>query len=293
MLLFSLGALALSGVVICLLLPALLNRRPVNRDDSHRQNIRIARRRLGELNRPDDAAVDDDAHAEIQAALLDDLHDGPAPPPAKIPGKAWAVLISVLIPVAAAGFYLALGTPAALRVPEFAVQSEASGKLPPVTEMIAQLEAKLAEDPANAQGWALAGAAYMGLGRHREAERAYHNLHQLVGDDPEVLTAWADAALMANNGAFSPHIRARIERALALRPEHDNALWLAALEAEDRADYRQASEYLRQLRPLLEADGRDVAEVERFMARIQRTRGGVEETDSAGNAGNAVPDSVE
>ena len=135
------------------------------------------------------------------------------------------------IPLVSAGLYLGLGTPAALP-PHRPVASElsdtvSSGQTPSVAALVAQLEQKLAANPSNAEGWALAGATYMRLGRFEDAERAYQTLHQLVGDDPQVLTAWADAALMANDGAFSPQIRMRIERALALHPDHDNAWWPA------------------------------------------------------------------
>lgn len=289
MILFSLSAIALSGVVIGLILPALLNRRPVNRDDSARQNIRIARRRLGELGPAGKAGAsgdDDDAsaahsaaRAEIQAALLDDLGDGPArddagQPPPKTPGKAWTVLLVGMIPLVSVGLYLVLGTPAALRSQDPATAASAQhlspGKAPAVEGLIAQLEQKLAANPGNAEGWALAGATYMRLSRYREAERAYQTLHQLVGDDPHVLTAWADAALMANNGTFPPHIRARIERALELRPGHDNALWIAALEAESRSDYRQALEYLERLLPRVEEGREGNAPVKRFIARMRQ-----------------------
>ena len=276
MILFSLSAAILTAVVIGIILPALQGRRPVNRDHSARQNIRIARRRLGEIDPAHSEAhseVGAEARAEIETALLDDLADGAKQPPPKTPGKAWTVLLLGMIPLVSVGLYLALGTPAALRSqpPATAATPNLSPeKAPSVEALIAQLEQKLAANPGNSQGWALAGATYMRLRRFEEAARAYQTLHQLVGDDPHVLTAWADAALMANNGAFSPQIRARLERALVLRPEHDNALWLAALEAESRSDYRQALDYLERLLPRIEDGREDAAAVKKFIARMRQ-----------------------
>ena len=273
MILFTLSAAALTAVVIGIILPALQGRRPVNRDHSARQNIRIARRRLGEIA-PAHSEVGAEARAEIETALLDDLADGPNQPPPKTPGKAWTVLLLGMIPLVSAGLYLVLGTPTALRTQPPAIaaalQNLSPEKAPSVEELIAQLEQKLAANPGNSEGWALAGATYMRLGRFEEAARAYQTLHQLVGDDPHVLTAWADAALMANNGAFSPQIRARLERALALRPGHDNALWLAALEAESRSDYPQALDYLERLLPRIEEGREDAAAVKQFVARMRQ-----------------------
>ena len=299
MILFILGAVSLTGLAIGFILPALLNRRPVNRDDSDRHNIRIARRRLREIGELEESGPavdadpgDDAARAEIEASLLDDLrsaNNGPGRRPPKIPGKAWTMVIVGAIPLVSAGLYLGLGTPAALP-PHRPVASElsdtvSSGQTPSVAALVAQLERKLAANPGNAEGWALAGATYMRLGRFEDAERAYQTLHQLVGDDPQVLTAWADAALMANDGAFSPQIQVRIERALALHPDHDNALWLAALGAESRADYRQALAYLERLLPLVEDDPQSAAEVTGVMARVRQSRVNASSGDAQPSAG--------
>ena len=97
MLLFSVAAIALAAVAIAIILPALQGRRRINADDSEQQNIRVARRRLDEI---DAGLIDDTAQTrtEIEAALLDDLpanaadkSAGKAPP--KTPGKAWTTVI--------------------------------------------------------------------------------------------------------------------------------------------------------------------------------------------------------
>ncbi len=279
MFLFSLSALTLVAVVTVMLLPALLSRRSVSRDDSAQQNIRIAQRRLGELDpaaNPDDDSTVAQTQADIEAALLDDLQEDPYQHPSspKKPGMAWTVSIAAMIPLLSIGLYLLLGTPAALTTDSLISSSQnsttensATQKAPPVEVLVAQLEEKLAANPGDIEGWALAGKTYMSLGRFNEAERAYRTLNQLVGDDPHALTAWADAALMANDGVFSPQIRARVERALELRPEYDNALWIAALEAESRGGYDRALKYLERLLPLV--DGRGVTDVNEFITRIR------------------------
>ena len=309
MFLFSLSALTLVAAVTVMLLPALLNRRSVSQDDSAQQNIRIAQRRLGELdpaaNTGDDETVAQ-TQADIESALLDDLQEDPYQHPSspKKPGMAWTVSIAAMIPLLSAGLYLLLGTPAALTTDSLiassqnsapgnlATQNLATQKAPPVEVLVAQLEEKLAANPGDIEGWALAGKTYMSLGRFSEAERAYRTLNQLVGDDPHALTAWADAALMANDGVFSPQIRARVERALELRPEYDNALWMAALEAESRGGYDRALKYLERLLPLV--DGRGVTDVNEFITRMrgltQSTASGLpteskSETDSTAGPG--------
>ncbi|CAJ2377038.1 MAG: c-type cytochrome biogenesis protein CcmI [Gammaproteobacteria bacterium] len=266
---FFSGALALSAVTVALLLPALLGRRRPRGDGRDMQNIEIARRRLEELEPDDDAA-----RAEIELALLDDLEGAEQPAAsgaAKTPGMFSTALLLALIPLSAALLYLALGSPAALAPRDLTASPPA--QMPPIGEMIAQLEHKLEASPEDANGWQLAARTYMHLGRFADAARAYRTLHQLRGDDADILAAWADAEVMANNGAFTEDARANIERALALRPAHKTALWLAALAAESQSQPARALGYLRRLQPLLAEDARAGAEVEKFIARMRELGG--------------------
>ena len=283
MLLLIVCAAALAAAALAMLAPALRGRRPLNRDDSAAQNIRAARRRLHDLDKSggdgDDGDGDGDpaARAEIELALLDDLAEagdgdahGRQP---KTPGKIGTALILGTIPVAAAMLYLQLGAPEALIRPSPATatlaNSTAAGVAPPsMDEVLRRLELALIDEPDHPGHWALAGRAYMAARRFADAERAYRHLHGLVGDDPGVLTAWADAAVMAAGGDYPAAARARINRALELAPANKNALWLAALAAESAADYRAAVGYLQRLLPLLEDE--DGAAARAMLARLQQ-----------------------
>ena len=304
MILFIVCAAALAAAALAMLAPALRGRRPLNRDDSAAQNIRAARRRLCDLDKSGgdgdgDGDGDPAARAEIERALLDDLAEagdgdgdahGRQP---KTPGKIVTALILGTIPAAAAILYLQLGAPEALIPPSPAAatvaNSTAAGTAPPsMDEVLRRLELALIDEPDHPGHWALAGRAYMAARRFADAERAYRHLHGLVGDDPSVLTAWADAAVMAAGGDFPAAARARINRALALAPANKNALWLAALAAESAADYRAAVGYLQRLLPLLEDD--DGAAARAMLARLQqRAENGIDDAAPATPATPATP----
>lgn len=298
MTLFMLCALALAGAAMAIIWPALRGRRPLNRDQRARQNIQAARHRLEELERggDEDDAARAQSRGEIERALLDDLAADPESGaaentgPPKTPGKAVTVLIGGSIPAAAVALYLALGDLGALTPP---APLPAASDAPPMAEVMRQLEQALADDPDNPGHWALAGRAYMAARRFDQAERAYRTLHRLVGDDPEVLSAWADAAVMANNGVFSPSALARIERALKLSPDNKNALWLAALGAEAGADYRQALSHLQRLLPLVAEEPQERAEVLGLMAKMRRLEaaagGGPAAVEAQADADKAAP----
>lgn len=296
MTLFILCALALAGAAMAIIWPALRGRRPLNRDQLARHNIQVARHRLEELERcgDEDHAARAQSRGEIERALLDDLAADPESGaaentgPPKTPGKAATALIGGVIPAAAVAIYVALGDPGALIPPD---PVPAASEAPPITEVMRRLEQALVDDPDNPGHWALAGRAYMAMRRFDQAERAYRTLHRLVGDDPEVLSAWANAAVLANDGVFPPSALARIERALKLSPENKNALRLAALGAEAGADYRQALSHLQRLLPLVEDEPQERAEVLALIAKMRRLEApaGGEAPAVEAQAGEAAP----
>ncbi|MGR3914768.1 MAG: hypothetical protein OD918_09700, partial [Gammaproteobacteria bacterium] len=228
---------------------------------AHSQNIGGARMQNVADARAQSAA---DAHSQNTGGMrAQNAADARAP---KTPGKFSTALLLTLIPLLSALLYLALGNPAAL-TPHRLAPPEA---LPPVGQLLTQLEHKLEAEPGNAAGWRLAAQTYMRLGRFADAARAYRVLHQLRGDDAGILAAWADAEIMANDGAFTATTRARIQRALALRPDHQTALWLAALAAESQAQPGRALGYLQRLQPLLAGDSQTGTDIAEFIGRMRR-----------------------
>lgn len=243
---------------------------------ANQQNIEITRERLALL--PDGPEFDD-ARQELEAALAEDLEDnGHREPMAGhiARGSRSAMVVVVLVPIAAALIYVALGDrtwvgqaglPTAA---EIRANPEAS-----IEVLINRLEEALVKQPDNPAGWALAGQTYMSLGRYADAEKAYAEANRLMPDDADMLSAWADATLLVNDNDYDPVVAERIERALALNPHHVNALWIAgmgnlSLDNEDRA-----LDYLERLLPLLSGQPQVQQQVS---AIIDQVRGSAPDT---------------
>lgn len=199
------------------------------------------------------------------ALLLPALRNPSTPKPkpaARPPSRATRVLVLLLLPGLSIPLYLQLGEPRAL------LPTAQSTAAPSIDELLQQLEAKLRANPDDPRGWALAGSTYMRLGHFAQAAKAYQTLHQLLGEQPQILAAWANAEYRANGDAFTPALRTRIARALELEPNNPTALWLAGLEAESRGAYSPALLYLRRLLTQLQNDGQEGREVAAAIARI-------------------------
>lgn len=248
---FILASAGLAILCLLLLLPGVIRPRRVVSVDMSRENLAIARERLAEVD-PEAGGAGEGA-PELEAALLSDL-SGPdyVLGENQARGRWTTVAVLLLVPLAAVLIYLQVGddrwTLPPLNQQGAGSQSHAEVDIP---QLLQRLERSLAENPGNADGWAIAGRTYMVMNQFDKAEAAYARVHALVGDDPDILTAWADASLMRNGGRYTAEISVRIERALELDPVQVNALWIGALGSNASGDRAAAMGYLERLEPLL------------------------------------------
>ena len=246
---FILASTGLAVLCLLLLLPGVIRPRRVVSVDMNRENLAIARERLAEVDEEEDSAGE--GAPELEAALLSDL-SGPdyVLGENRARGRRTAITVLLLAPLAAGLIYTKVGDDR-WAAPSRDLQDSGSHAEVDIPQLLQRLEQSLVENPGNADGWAIAGRTYMVMNRFDEAEAAYATVHDLVGDDPDILTAWADASLMRNGGRYTAEISARIERALELDPVQVNALWIGALGSNSRGDREAAMGYLERLEPLL------------------------------------------
>ncbi len=272
--------LLLIGIIllpILIILPALRNKRAIIDSNRDTENINIARQRMREIAKFEQpkSAHFQQAQLELQATLLEDLHtDGKANKPDRtVAFKSWGVLIIVLIPLLSFSMYSYLGSP------QFAVPSiggvggvestKQSDKPLEIAQLIALLEEKLTQDPDNAEGWELAATTYMKLGEYKKAMSAYEKLNTLMVGNTDFLVAWADAEILAKGNAYTPAAKTRIEKALAINPQHINGLWIASLGANSLGEYAKSLDHLNTLLSLLASDSQSTDKIKRLMARIR------------------------
>ena len=265
---FVLAGILVAGCLV-VLTPTLLRKTHVKNVDIEQQNLEITRQRLDQLS-PESAS--EEARQELEAALLDDLQspDDYTIDVSRSASNKTALSLVFIVPVAAFSLYAILGNSEwreQVKIPTPAqIQQNPGASL---ETLLRQLEQKLEQQPENADGWALAGRTYMALGRFKDAEQAYATVHRLVGDDPDILTAWSDASLMANGNRYTEEITARLERALELDPRQINALWIAGMGARTVGDNSKALEYLRRLRPLIDNQPESLRQVNQIISQIE------------------------
>jgi cytochrome c-type biogenesis protein CcmH len=268
MTLFALLIAAMILVALALLLPAFLRRDDTELTDRQTINVRIARERLAELEVARDTgelepAEFEQASGELEQSLAQDLAQQAKA--GRRGGKALLLVLMGLIPAAALGIYLQLGSPQFLDLSGPGAGRATEGLASPqgeppatVEEMIARLESRLETAPNDPDGWYMLGRSYMSLNDYPKAVAAYEQLLEVVGEHPAALVALADAIAMTQEGNVLGRPEELLQRALVVAPEDPTALWLAGKAAEEREDYRGAVEYWMKALPAM-AERADLA----------------------------------
>ncbi len=249
MTLFALLLAAMIVAALALLLPA-FRRREDDGVDREQTNVVIARERLAELEAARDSgemSAEDFAQAEkeLQLSLATDL--ARAGQSGRRGGKPLLLVLIALVPISALGLYLQLGSPQFLDVAGpgagGAVERLAASvgkEPPPVEEMVAGLEKRLAEAPNDPDGWYMLGRSYMSMERYDDAVRAFERLRELTDNHPAALVALADAVAMTQGGKMAGRPTELIDQALVADPQNPTALWLAGQAAEEAGHHKQA-----------------------------------------------------
>ncbi|OGT91137.1 MAG: c-type cytochrome biogenesis protein CcmI [Gammaproteobacteria bacterium RIFOXYA12_FULL_61_12] len=271
--------MTVSGLLI--LAPALLRPNKTEAEDLNARNVRIARERLAELESERESgvlsgAMFEQAKADLEGNLIDDLRDAKEAPLEAAPAKLALASVLVLVPLVALLLYLTLGAPGLLVV-QGDHQSGQPGK-PSMEEMLVKLEEKLKENPDNAEGWFILGRSYSSLGRYPEAVAALEKVHKLAGDNPSVLTALADVLALASGGKVSGRPEELLRKALEQAPDDPTALWMLGIAMQEQAKHKEAIAYWRRVLPQVQDDPKTSAQLGSLIERSMQ-EGGLSEAD--------------
>lgn len=156
------------------------------------------------------------------------------------------LLLVVALPLAAAGLYALTGTPAALDPKNVAAPET-------LDDAVAQLERRLAEEPASVEGWVLLGRSRMAQERWVDARDAFAKAVALLPDDPDLLVEYADAQMRAaEDGRFPADATAILERVVAANPQHQRALFYLGAQRFQSGQPAEAAALWERLLPLVE-----------------------------------------
>jgi len=271
---FWLGAGAMVGAALLIVLRPLLFPRNPKDPGAEEAEIAVYRERLQEM-RQDVArgalteAEREKAERELHAAFA---RDAAAAVPSTGPRRAqrhWvtAAVVGLALPLLSLLLYERIGAREEVAL-ILANERQTEAQSEHLRAVAERYEAEVTAAPGNAEAWASLGRAYLALGEAGKAMEALSRAQVLLGDVPDLLADYAKAMAQAQGGRFDGGPWRLLERALAKDPDHAMTLWLAAAASLEREDRPQARVYLERLRAQLEPGSEGEKMVQAHLAML-------------------------
>jgi cytochrome c-type biogenesis protein CcmH len=111
---------------------------------------------------------------------------------------------------------------------------------PSLDEAAARIEARLRQDPDNAEGWFMLGLARREAGDHVRAEQAFRRAFELQPGNAEHAAHLGEALLLTGGDTPPPEAERLFRRALELAPGHPQARYYLATLKDLGGDHRGA-----------------------------------------------------
>jgi cytochrome c-type biogenesis protein CcmH len=207
--------------------------------------------------------------------------------------RAVALVALVVLPLGAAGAYLALGSPWLADQP--LASRLAAGGSQSVDSLIARVEAHLERNPEDGRGWEVIAPVYLRLARFDDAVRARRNALRLNGKTAERESALGEALVFAANGVVTAEAKAAFQQAVALDASDVQARYFLGLAAEQDGNRAQAAATYRALIEAAPPDAPWIDFMRQALARVEGSavRGGSSDGTSAGPSEEQVAASSE
>jgi cytochrome c-type biogenesis protein CcmH len=181
---------------------------------------------------------------------------------------ALALIVAFMLPLAAVGLYLAIGTPVTLNGVPRAEQGMSIG------QAVDELKAHLGQKPDDVQGWMLLAQTYTAMHRQAEARDAYEQALRIDANNSVAMVGWAEAdSLLRDDHLIEGRSVELLERAVKLDPQSQHGLWLLGISQFQHDHYAEAASTWRQLQPMLEP-GSNVAKAVTEQIAVADARAG-------------------
>lgn len=151
--------------------------------------------------------------------------------------------------------------------------------------LVQKIEDRLKREPDDAQGWALFARTQMELQRYAGAARAYAKAVSMLPKDVDLRVEQANAELMANARKWTPAAIEATEAALALNPQHLEALWLGGTHRFETKDYAGATRMWEKLLKIAPADSDYARSLATTMVEARALRDGKDPAAAIAAAG--------
>ena len=162
-----------------------------------------------------------------------------------IPASRLALYAAAAIAIAAIGLAVSRREGAPAPAPKAAAAADpappaAAKAQPDVDSLISGLEAKLKQDPNNADGWRMLGWSFFETGRYAEAATAYRRAATLAPKTADYWSSLGEALVLAGSGDVPADAADAFAKAIALDPKDARARYFLAVKKDMAGDHKGA-----------------------------------------------------
>lgn len=149
----------------------------------------------------------------------------------------------VALAIATFALYRVVGNPASIdATPLAAADKPAAGEPVTLEAAIDELQAELERNPQQPEGWRLLGKSLAALQRFPESRDAFAKALALMPEEPDLLVETAQSRLYANTDRkLDEQAVALLHRALAIKPDHQRALWFLGMSQRQNQQPAEAA----------------------------------------------------
>lgn len=205
-------------------------------------------------------------------------------------GRGIIVAALLLVPLLALGlqFYFRSSTSPSVPAPSTAAQNsqassggtsgmpsgDAAGHEPADMErMVSQLEERLRSNPDDGEGWLMLARSHAFLEQHQQAAQAYEKALEQLGDDPQLLTRYAESLMLSVEGGVPPKVSELVERALELDPDNSSAVWMSGVVAFQNGEFERAGKQWQRVLAQLTPGSENERVVRQALADVEEALG--------------------
>jgi len=181
----------------------------------------------------------------------------------KIHNIAISTFITLTLPLVAVFLYMVIGDTRGLlpqaQLANATQMNRGSGSDSPAghdnfSSVLENLIARLEKNPEDIEGWVMLGRTYAIMERYIDASNTYAKLVELVPNNPQILSDYADVLAMKNQGSLTGKPTELIYEALQIDPQYPKALALAGTIEFEQEKYEQAAAHWEKLLEVIPAD---------------------------------------
>ena len=148
--------------------------------------------------------------------------------------------LAALMPVASLALYLSVGEPSLPARPFIAEKPQPANESERIEQLIAIVERRLQENPADVRGWDVIAPVYLKLGRFDDAANAFEHAMRLDGETAKRLSGFGEATVLAANGVVTPAAKLAYEKLRGLEPARQEPRFALALADEQAGNLAAA-----------------------------------------------------